>query len=314
MNFKIDIIMKVTVFKEKPYSEKYIHPLTGKACYNIMEYPPNYVDIQLVFDIIREERLKSRIDKARAYYNSDRVTYEEIKGKLPICLFAGAFRRFSNDGLITPSGLVTVDLDKIPIRDLLSVWNMIIHDDYTFAAFLSPSGRGYKILVRVDGIVDNVNYNNYLEALKDYHNSPFWDDNCKGVCRACYLSSDPNLYMNNNSKIWTQKKSVFSTPSVVNTNSQSRTPICSTDELSRIINFLEGGFGKYPMIQGNRHGSAFKRAREFAEWGISKATAYTNLAKYIAPDFPESELKREIRKAYEWVEKKNGIGSKYRKI
>ena len=50
--------MKTTVFKEKPYSEKHIHSLTGKEYYQTMEYPPNHVDVDLVFDIIKEEKLK----------------------------------------------------------------------------------------------------------------------------------------------------------------------------------------------------------------------------------------------------------------
>ena len=40
-----------------------------------------------------------------------------------------------------------------------------------------------------------------------------------------------------------------------------------------------------------------KRARELAEWGVPERVAYANLSKYIAPDFPELELRREIRKA-----------------
>ena len=35
-----------------------------------------------------------------------------------------------------------------------------------------------------------------------------------------------------------------------------------------------------------------KRARELAEWGVPERVAYANLSKYIAPDFPELELRR----------------------
>ena len=51
-----------------------------------------------------------------------------------------------------------------------------------------------------------------------------------------------------------------------------------------------------------------------AEWGFSESAAYVNLRKFIEPDFPEEELKREIRNAYKWVDGKGKIGSKYRKI
>ena len=60
---------------------------------------------------------------------------------------------------------------------------------YTYAAFLSPSGRGYKVIVRVANNIDNTSHNEYLDALKEYYSSPFWDNCCKGISRACYLSS-----------------------------------------------------------------------------------------------------------------------------
>lgn len=306
-------MMKVTVFKQKPYSEEYTNPL-GVKTFRTMEYPPNHVDVELVLDIIRQEKLKPGIDTIRSFYDTDTQMYSELKGKLPVCLFAGTFGRFSNAAFITPSGLVTVDFDKIPVHAMSDVRNMIVQDEYTYASFLSPGGRGYKTLVRVADNIDNTSYNEYLEALKEYYDSPFWDDNCKGICRACYLSSAPNLYMNRGSRIWTRRKPVTSTPVVIHTITQPHIPIYSSDEVSKIIKFLEGGFGKFPMIPGSRHDSTFKRARELAEWGIPETAAYANLSKYIAPDFSEPELKREIWKAYKWVDDRGKIGTKYRKF
>ena len=120
--------------------------------------------------------------------------------------------------------------------------------------------------------------------------------------------------MNRGSRIWIRRKPVPFTPAVIHTITQPHIPIYSSDEVSKIIKFLEGGFGKFPMIPGSRHDSTFKRARELAEWGIPETAAYANLSKYIAPDFPEPELRREIRKAYKWIDARGKIGSKYRKL
>ena len=90
--------------------------------------------------------------------------------------------------------------------------------------------------------------------------------------------------------------------------------VCSPGEAATIINFLEGGFYKYPMTPGQRHDSAFNRARELAEWGIPQETAFRYLSRFIEPDFSEEEIKREVRNAYKWVDDKGKIGSKYRKI
>ena len=137
-------MMKVTVFKQKPYSEEYTNPL-GVKTFRTMEYPPNHVDVEQVLNIIRQEKLKPGIDTIRSFYDTDTQMYSELKGKLPVCLFAGIFGRFSNAAFITPSGLVTVDFDKIPVHAMSDVRNMIVQDEYTYASFLSPGGRGYNI-------------------------------------------------------------------------------------------------------------------------------------------------------------------------
>lgn len=301
---------EVTVFKEKPYKEEYISPLTGMKRFRTMEYPPNHVDVDLVLDIIKQEKLKKEIDTMKAFYVSDHPKYSELKEKLPICLFTGTFGRFCNDALITPSGLVVLDFDKIPVQEMANVRNMLVNDPYTYAAFLSPSGRGYKVLVRVADNIDNTSHNEYLDALKIHYNSPFWDDSCKGISRACFLSSDPDLYQNQNSRVWTKKiSSSLASPVVIHTKTYA-----PPYEYEKLLNFLNGGFDKFPMTQGNRHRSSFNRARELAEWGISQENAFRYLSQFIESDFPEAELKREIRNAYKWVDSKGKIGSKYRKL
>ena len=51
-------MIEVTIFKQKPYSQEYTNPLTGVKSFKVMEYPPNHVDIDLVFDMIKQEKLK----------------------------------------------------------------------------------------------------------------------------------------------------------------------------------------------------------------------------------------------------------------
>ena len=303
-------MITITIFKQKPYSQEYTNPMTGIKSFRVMEYPPNHVDIDLVFDMIKQEKLKPEIDAMRLFYDTDHSKYSELKGKLPICLFAGTFGRFCNDALIAPSGLVVVDFDKIPVQEMVNVWNMLVNDPYTYAAFLSPSGRGYKVIVRVANNIDNTSHNEYLDALKEYYSSPFWDDSCKGMSRACYLSSDPDLYRNRNSIIWTKRiSSSPSSPVVIRVKTYA-----PPYEHGKLLNFLEGGFDKYPMTHGNRHQSSFDRARELAEWGIPQETAFRYLSQFIEPDFSEGEIKREVRNAYKWVDDKGNFGSKYRKI
>lgn len=305
-------MFKITIFKGLPFKQECINPVTGIKYYKIMEYPPFHEDISTVFDIIGQEKLKPQIDLMRTFHDTDKLKYDEQKHKLPICLFTGRFSNFSNSGLLESSNLVVIDFDKIPFQDMSTQRNIITKDPYTFAAFVSPSGKGYKVIVKVENNPDNTTHSEYLNALKVYYNSPYWDNNCMGISRACFLSSDPSIYINWNSLIWTKKISL-SSPSTV----PSYIPVrvyAPTSEYKKLINFLDGGFDKYPMTPGNRHNSSFRRAREIAEWGIPRDTAFRYLSQFLTPDFGKEELLRQVRNAYEWVEKRGTFGSKYRKI
>lgn len=305
-------MFKITIFKGLPFKQECINPVTGIKYYKIMEYPPSHEDISMVFDIIGQEKLKPQIDLMRTFYDTDKLKYDEQKHKLPICLFTGRFSNFSNSGLLESSNLVVIDFDKIPFQDMSTQRDIITKDPYTFAAFVSPSGKGYKVIVKVENNPDNTTHSEYLNALKVYYNSPYWDNNCMGISRACFLSSDPSIYINWNSLIWTKKISL-SSPSTV----PSYIPVrvyAPTSEYKKLINFLDGGFDKYPMTPGNRHNSSFRRAREIAEWGIPRGTAFRYLSQFITPDFGKEELLRQVMNAYQWVNRKGTFGSKYRKI
>lgn len=305
-------MFKITIFQGLPFKQECINPVTGIKYYKIMEYPPSHEDISMVFDIIGQEKLKPQIDLMRTFHDTDKLKYDEQKHKLPICLFTGRFSNFSNSGLLESSNLVVIDFDKIPLQDMSTQRDIITKDPYTFAAFVSPSGKGYKVIVKVENNPDNTTHSEYLNALKVYYNSPYWDNNCMGISRACFLSSDPSIYINWNSLIWTKKISLSSLSIV-----PSYIPVrvyAPTSEYKKLINFLDGGFDKYPMTPGNRHNSSFRRAREIAEWGIPRGTAFRYLSQFLTPDFGKEELLKQVMNAYEWVEKRGTFGSKYRKI
>ena len=305
-------MFKITIFQGLPFKQECINPVAGIKYYKIMEYPPSHEDISMVFDIIGQEKLKPQIDLMRTFHDTDKLKYDEQKHKLPICLFTGRFSNFSNSGLLESSNLVVIDFDKIPFQDMSTQRDIITKDPYTFAAFVSPSGKGYKVIVKVENNPDNTTHSEYLNALKVYYNSPYWDNNCMGISRACFLSSDPSIYINWNSLIWTKKISLSSLSIV-----PSYIPVrvyAPTSEYKKLINFLDGGFDKYPMTPGNRHNSSFRRAREIAEWGIPRGTAFRYLSQFLTPDFGKEELLKQVMNAYEWVEKRGTFGSKYRKI
>ncbi len=123
--------------------------------------------------------------------------YKERKKDLPVFYFSGQFKDQRNTGIDQGSGLIIVDFDGYESSDLLNTDREKLQtDEYTFACWLSPSGRGLKLLVRIPTTTDNDVYNTYFKAISTHFNNPKFDNNNKGIARACFASYDPNLFVN----------------------------------------------------------------------------------------------------------------------
>lgn len=303
----------ITVFSHLP--EKVEHQTPLGTFFYPKHYPPIDEEVHTILEVIRQEKFKSQIENLRLLYNQDRNQYDEKKKELPIIMFNGRFSRFAKEGFISPSGLFILDFDHIPSPELTTIWNELVNNQYVFSAWLSPSGHGYKVLVKVKDDIDDNIHKEYFEALSTSPLFPiqYIDTTGKDISRCCFFSSDPDLYLNENSKIWTQKTT---TPSSYTTTPTKNIAInLSDDETENILKVLEGGWSKsFPMTTGNRHDSTFKRARELAEWGVPEDDALTYMLGFEDSDFKEDEIRRQVRSAYKKTETAGKIGTKYRKL
>ena len=158
---------------------------------------------------------------------------DEIKRALPGVCFNGSFRYRSLSGLIQHSGLMIIDLDKFEsLEQAEEERNIASQDPYTFAAWISPSGKGIKILVQIPPDADN--HKGYFESYKEYLNHPNWDDSGSDVPRFCFESYDPDIYINPDSEIWM----ALSEPDVEDIGTTQ--PIIQLTSESRIISNLLG--------------------------------------------------------------------------
>ncbi len=299
----------ITVFAHLPETRQ-----NGSGNY-VYHYPANDCDVHVPLEIIKQEKFISQIDQLRLLYDQDKNQYSEKKKELPIIMFNGRFSRFAKEGLISPSGLIVLDFDDIPSSDLITVWNELVRNEYVFSAWLSPSGHGYKVLVKLENNIDDTTHKEYFASLSTSPLFPikYIDITGKDISRCCFFSSDPDLYLNENSKTWTQK---IATPSSYTTTPTKNIAInLSDDETENIIKVLEGGWtSSFPMTPGNRHDSTFKRARELAEWGVPEDDALTYMLGFEDSDFKEDEIRRQVRNAYKKTETAGKIGTKYRKL
>lgn len=136
------------------------------------------------------------IEKARAF-GKGTSGYKKIKDQyLPTFRFNFLFDGYAKTENITVStGLIYLDADNV---------ETIPDNEYIFAKWKSLSGLGYGILVRVEGLTTN----NHLETYNDLANLIGINADIGGrkATQQTVLSYDPDLYHNEDSKVYLCKK------------------------------------------------------------------------------------------------------------
>lgn len=147
---------------------------------------PHSISVKSALDWIKQGRWKDRIEHI---HEGD---YSANKLKLPAIAFSGIFEGGKKDSdLKSHSGLICLDWDKIDVKEKV---NELAQDPFIYSFFISPSGKGIKALVKIP-ITDHVAS---FKALEQRY--PDIDKACKNVARLCFVSYDPNLYLNERAK------------------------------------------------------------------------------------------------------------------
>ncbi|WP_242929028.1 VapE domain-containing protein [Pontibacter vulgaris] len=119
---------------------------------------------------------------------------KQLSAFTPSATFAGGRKE---KHLNVYAGVVVLDIDKLGEEKALRVKQAACTLPHTFAAFISPSGRGVKLLVKVDSPVAahklafaqvKAHYEEQLQVQVDASGSD--------VTRLCFLSWDADLYLN----------------------------------------------------------------------------------------------------------------------
>lgn len=110
------------------------------------------------------------------------------------------------DNLQIHSGLICVDLDKLSIERLRKLHRQLSADEYTHVLFISPSGNGLKVVVRVEYSTPE-DHKAFFQQLSDYYRDCYavtateLDASGKNVDRLCFLPCDTNVYYNPGSEV-----------------------------------------------------------------------------------------------------------------
>ena len=263
---------------------------------------PFFKDTDYILNRIKIGSSKNLIKSIRR--EKDKSKRNELKKELPAVCFSGKFNKRSDSSIIEHSGLICLDYDGYSKqKDLLQDKERFIKNKFVYAVFVSPSGNGLKVLIRIPREADN--HSRYFNSLEKELGSEYFDTTSKNISRVCYESYDPLVFVNKNSLEWNkieeeehQEMSFKKSPPTIQI----------TDENRIVEILLKWWEKKYPVIEGQRNQNVFILAMAFNDFGVNKSLASFVCGQYQSSGFTLSEIEATIASAYQNTA---GFGSKF---
>ena len=263
---------------------------------------PFYRDVDFILDRIKSGATKELVKKIRVEQNKSQRN--ELKKNLPAICFSGKFNKRNDNSIIEHSGLICLDFDGYENnKSLLNDKEKLTKNNFVYSVFISPSGKGLKVLVKIPQDIDN--HVNYFNSLEIYFNNPHFDTTCKNLSRVCYESYDPLIYVNENSSVWEEIKEKEYTEVRAKLD-QPTIPITDENKIVEIL--VKWWTKKYPMTEGQRNNNCYVLASAFNDFGVNKSLAGYVLQNYRTSDFTEREINQTIDSAYAQTQ---NFGTKY---
>ena len=263
---------------------------------------PFFKSIEFILNRIKQGSSASLVKRIRKEKNkSDR---NDLKRQLPAICFSGEFNKRSDSSLLNHSGYICLDFDGYnKQKDLLQDKEKFQKNKFVLSVFISPSGLGLKVIVKIPQDPDN--HKKYFNSLEKEFNSEYFDKTTKNVSRVCYESYDPLIYINTKSLVWTLKED----DEYKEVHARKDIPTIPISDENKIVEILlKWWHKKYPMTEGVRNENLFKLAMAFNDFGVNKALAEHVCLEYKSKDFKTQEIKTTINSAYSNAK---NFGSKY---
>ena len=263
---------------------------------------PFHKDIDYILERIKNGASKDLVKKIRL--ESKKNERNELKKSLPAICFSGTFTKRTDNSIMEHSGFICLDFDGYEkTKELLEEKERLTKDNYVYSVFISPSGKGLKVIVKIPQDIDN--HINYFNSLQKHFNSPNFDVTCKNISRVCYESYDPLIHINENSSVW--ETILEKEYNEVNQFNDSPT-IPITDENKIVEILVKWWTKKFPMVEGQRNQNVYVLASAFNDFGVNKSLAGYVLGQYANNDFNIREINRTIDSAYANTQ---NFGTKY---
>ena len=224
--------------------------------------------------------------------------YNKAKKSLPAFTPSGKFvggRKL--EFLANYSSCIILDIDKLSAADLQNAKHLANQSEFTFASFISPSGNGLKILVKINS--DKANHKEAFLLVQAHYESILKleiDKSGKDLTRLCFYSYDENLYYNENAKIFSVTEQEKEPKANIEREFKRTEPkiIINSDAIyNHCVNFTEK---KVQFVNGSRNVFVHQLACNLNRKGV----ALNEALGYILTDFgyDEKEVTQAVNSAY----------------
>ena len=146
-----------------------------------------------------------KIEKIRQFSKlGEKAKVKQLKKELPAFTCSGNFEDRNNEGLIEHSGRLQIDLDNLDPAEIQEIKSKLSRDNIVEFVCLSPSGTGLKAVIRIPKAVKNSKHKKSFFAAQHYFRENYGleiDHSCQDVSRLCFVSYDPDAYINEDATV-----------------------------------------------------------------------------------------------------------------
>lgn len=295
---------------------KNIYDITGNSFSK-----PNIAPIRALFDCIKtggkKSSIRHRIEELRGTTNKELKS--QRKCLLPVVTWQGVFKTRNDDGLMALSSLICIDIDHKSANEIAALLGILMTLEFVLAIFRSPSGDGLKVIIKTDLSCPEYYKNCYkqLEMFFSQQLRVIPDDNCEPLSQGCFLSYDPDIYVNSSVVDWhfeyaplfdeTPYVERNATPPLVSTISDGELFMNKLNSMrnnvsdEQILNILDIKFHRFQQNyeDGHRTKSIFTQASILCKAGIEQSDAIDYLKSTFLPTgYNERKLEYEAGRAY----------------
>lgn len=256
------------------------------------------IPLEQILKDIKQGTYKAEITAIRTKINNDqKEEADQLKKQLLAFTVSGTFTNGrSIDKVETYSQYVILDIDKLSDSQLEGIINLSRLAPYTYASFISPSGKGLKIIVKVNSKKEHHKeaYNQVVAYYERALNIDI-DTSGKDICRLCFVSYDEDCFIKNDADVFAV--SMIAKEAPINDKStipnSNNTQLTTFDLLERCLKFTEQ---KEQYIEGNRNNFIYLFASNANRFGIIEADALDFCLTNF--DLKQNEIKSTVKSVY----------------